>query len=182
MTARLCASHAGLATSLLPPRRYAQNLGAGMPAIPQNVDEATRDTSRALTLCKRWDAISEPGCSINEQLFHDFDRRNNRRRSVLNCAIPLSRAAKLTDFRMPDGWDLDRCIQSSVGFGGPGGGIPVGLETWSYSPQIRPVRQLSPLQPLPGGPQSLVRIPTHFGQRSDFSRTVIRFNPDTDPI
>jgi hypothetical protein len=27
-----------------------------------------------------------------------------------------------------------------------------------------------------------VRIPTHFGQRSDFSRTVIRFNPDTDPI
>jgi hypothetical protein len=27
-----------------------------------------------------------------------------------------------------------------------------------------------------------VRIPTHFGQRSDFSRTVIRFNSDAVPI
>jgi hypothetical protein len=29
---------------------------------------------------------------------------------------------------------------------------------------------------------SLVRIPTHFGQQSDFSRTVIRSNSDTRPI
>jgi hypothetical protein len=27
-----------------------------------------------------------------------------------------------------------------------------------------------------------LRIPTHFGQRSDFDRTVIRFNSDTRPI
>jgi hypothetical protein len=27
-----------------------------------------------------------------------------------------------------------------------------------------------------------VRIPTHFGQQSDFGRTVIRFNSDTRPI
>jgi hypothetical protein len=30
--------------------------------------------------------------------------------------------------------------------------------------------------------QLKVRIPTHFGQRSDFSRTVIRFNSDAVPI
>jgi len=27
-----------------------------------------------------------------------------------------------------------------------------------------------------------VRIPTHFGQQSDFNRTVIRFNSDSRPI
>jgi hypothetical protein len=32
------------------------------------------------------------------------------------------------------------------------------------------------------GWRHLLRIPTHFGQRSDFDRTVIRFNSDTRPI
>jgi hypothetical protein len=107
----------------------------------------------------RWDAITEPGWEVNQTTFRNFNRRHEHRREVLNCAIPMARAEQLTDFQLPANWDFDRCLQASIGLGGPQGRLPVGLENWSYTPHIRPVAQLPFLQPLPKEHANLKRSP-----------------------
>lgn len=99
-------------------------------------------------LRERWNAIVEPASGYNQEAFRRFDERHGHR-AVLNCAVPLARAKSLTDFAMPPTWDLDRCIQAGVGFGGPQGRMPPGLENWRYEPKIRPVPQLPHLKSLP---------------------------------
>lgn len=104
----------------------------------------------------RWEAVAEPAWECNQAVFADFHRRNGYRRSVLNCAIPLARAKGLTDFTMPAGWDADKSLIASVGFGAK---LPAGLENWSYTPKIQAVRQLSQLKALPKEHSTLMRSP-----------------------
>ena len=62
----------------------------------------------------------------------------------------------LTDFTMPEGWDADKSLIASVGFGAK---LPPGLENWSYTPKIQAVRQLPQLKALPQGAQHLDALP-----------------------
>ena len=71
------------------------------------------------TMKDRWEAVAEPAWECNQAAFQDFFRRHGHRRNVLNCAIPLARAKALTDFTMPQGWNLDKSLIASVGFGAP---------------------------------------------------------------
>jgi hypothetical protein len=104
----------------------------------------------------RWTGIAEYGWQGTQNMFEEFDRATNRRRSVLNCAIPPARAFALVDFALSQGWSLDKCLRSGVGFGCP---IPEGLEGWSYRPKIQAVPQLPQLKPLPEEHRPLMRSP-----------------------
>ena len=82
----------------------------------------------------RWEAVAEPAWECNQAVFADFYRNHGHRRNVLNCAIPISRAKALTDFTMPEGWDLDKSLIASVGFGAK---LPTGLEAGATRPRSR---------------------------------------------
>jgi hypothetical protein len=94
----------------------------------------------------RWDGVREPAWECNQKVFADFHRQHGYRRNVLNCAIPLARAKALTDFTMPEGWNLDKSLIASVGFGAK---LPPGLESWRYTPKIRAVKQFPQMKELP---------------------------------
>lgn len=110
-------------------------------------------------LKNRWDSLIEPDWARNQEIFQGLHKRLGHRRNVLNCAVPLARAKELTDFRMPEGWNLDKCLQTSVGFGGPGGRLPEGLENWKYTAHIKPVPQLPQMKQLSPEHATLVRSP-----------------------
>jgi len=74
---------------------------------------------KAFPMADRWEAVAEPARECNQAVFRDFFQRHGHRRNVLNCAIPSARAKALTDFTMPEGWNLDKSLIASVGFGGP---------------------------------------------------------------
>ena len=103
---------------------------------------------------KRWDAIVEPDWEENQRVFSRFCAGNGANRNVLNCAVPLARARQLTDFQMPAGWSLDKCLVTS----GLGGFVP-GLEDWRYTPHIRPEAQLPQMVELPKEHADLTRSP-----------------------
>jgi hypothetical protein len=107
-------------------------------------------------LNSRWEAVREPAWECNQTVFADFHRRHGYRRNVLNCAIPFARAKTLTDFTMPQGWNLDKSLIASVGFGAK---LPVGLENWSYTPKIHAVKQLPQMKDLPREHSTLIRSP-----------------------
>jgi len=88
---------------------------------------------KAFPMADRWEAVAEPAWECNQAVFRDFFQRHGHRRNVLNCAIPSARAKALTDFTMPEGWNLDKSLIASVGFGAP---LPPGLENWSCTPKI----------------------------------------------
>jgi hypothetical protein len=104
----------------------------------------------------RWEAVAEPAWECNQAVFRDFFQRHGHRRNVLNCAIPMARAKVLTDFTMPQGWDLDKSLIASVGFGAK---LPPGLENWSYTPKIQAVRQLPQMKEIPKEHSTLMRSP-----------------------
>lgn len=79
---------------------------------------------------RRWDAIVEPGHQTTEAAFSRFRSVSRASRRVLNCAVPLGRVRQLTDFTMPAGWSVDKCLVTS-GLGS----FPPGLAEWSYAPQ-----------------------------------------------
>lgn len=115
-------------------------------------------TSMNLPQEQRWAAIAEPGWEVNPQIFAEFHRRT-RRRNVLSCAVPLTRAKVLTDFVMPAGWNADKCIEAGIGLGGYQGKLPPGLENWDYTPHIAPVPQMPWLKPIPKEHENLLRSP-----------------------
>jgi hypothetical protein len=104
----------------------------------------------------RWDAVREPAWECNQDVFAEFHRRHGYRRNVLNCAIPLARAKTLTDFTMPQSWNLDKSLIASVGFGAR---LPAGLENWSYTPKIQVVKQLPQMKELPREHSTLMHSP-----------------------
>ena len=63
-------------------------------------------------LRERWAYIAEPGWEVNREV---FNRVGRRRTKVLNCAIPLAHAKRLTDTVFPAGWHADKCLVASVG-------------------------------------------------------------------
>ena len=103
---------------------------------------------------KRWDAIVEPDWEENQRVFSRFYAGNGANRNVLNCAVPLARARQLTDFQMPAGWSLDKCLVTS----GLGRFVP-GLEDWRHTPHIRPEAQLPQMVELPKEHADLTRSP-----------------------
>jgi hypothetical protein len=108
------------------------------------------------TMKDRWGAVAEPAWECNQAVFQDFFQRHGQRRRVLNCAIPFARAKTLTDFAMPEGWDADKSLIASVGFGAK---LPVGLENWSYTPKIQALKQLPQMKELPKEHSTLMRSP-----------------------
>ena len=104
----------------------------------------------------RWNAVCEPAWECNQAAFAEFERRHGHRRNVLNCAIPLARAKVLTDFAIPEDWNLDKSLIASVGFGAK---LPAGLENWSYTPKMQAVRQLPQLKALPREHSALMHSP-----------------------
>jgi hypothetical protein len=104
----------------------------------------------------RWDAVREPAWECNQDVFAEFHRRHGYRRNVLNWAIPFARAKTLTDFTMPQGWNLDKSLIASVGFGAR---LPAGLENWSYTPKIQAVKQLPQMKELPREHSTLMHSP-----------------------
>ena len=108
------------------------------------------------TMNNRWAAVAEPAWECNQAVFQDFFQRRGHRRNVLNCAIPSARAKVLTDFTMPEGWDADKSLIASVGFGAK---LPPGLENWSYAPKIQAVKQLPQMKELPTEHSTLMRSP-----------------------
>jgi len=96
-------------------------------------------------LRQRWDAVAEPAYQINDSVFGQFLGNARATRQVLNCATPVTRGKNLTDFAYPSGWDLNKCLISSVGRGK----LPADLEQWDYEPQIQAVPQLPCFKALP---------------------------------
>jgi hypothetical protein len=96
-------------------------------------------------LFERWHSVAEPAHQLSQTTFEQFLRKRHASRVVFNCATPLARAMSLTDFDYPDGWNLDKCLISSVGLGKR----PEGLEDWDYVPAIRAVPQLPCFKSLP---------------------------------
>jgi hypothetical protein len=108
------------------------------------------------TMRARWGGLAEYGWQGTQNVFEEFERTAWHRRTVLNCAIPPARAFALVDFEMPEGWSLDKCLRSGIGFGAP---LPEGLEGWSYQPKIQAAPQLPQLKELPQEHRSLMRSP-----------------------
>ena len=104
----------------------------------------------------RWEAVREPAWECNQAVFADFYRRHGHRRNVLNCAIAPARARVLTNFTMPEGWDADKSLIASVGFGAE---LPPGLEKWSYTPKIQAVKQLPQMKDLSREHSTLAHSP-----------------------
>jgi len=100
---------------------------------------------------ERWAYIAEPGCEINQEV---FNRSGRRRTKVLNCAISLPQAKRLTDAVFPAGWDANKCLIASVGRK-----ARPELENWEYTPQIRAVSQPPYFKSLPPEHSLLVRSP-----------------------
>jgi hypothetical protein len=103
-----------------------------------------RECNRPSSLEERWQAVSQPGSHETEKCFARFLGGPNRNRTILNCAIPISRALELTRFALPSGVTAADCLSSSVT-----GRFPDALGDWSYTPKIQAVPQLPYMHPLP---------------------------------
>jgi len=106
-------------------------------------ESASQSSFQPFTLSERWEAICEPASEVTARSFLDFSRRANRPRTVLNCAIPLARAKQLTNFQMPEGWDIHKCLMSSQGK------LEPGLENWNYQTALQPATQNKLMHRLP---------------------------------
>ena len=115
-----------------------------------NFNELERDKS----LLGRWDAIALPGAEHTENAFSKYLQIFGKQRNVLNCAIPLTRAKSLTDFQLPDGLDIQACIEASVT-----GNFPDALRDWKYQPIIKAETQLPQMAQLPAEHASLIKAP-----------------------
>ncbi len=100
---------------------------------------------------ERWMAITEPGWEINQTV---FNRTERNRTKVLNCAIPLAQAKRLTEASYPPGWDASKCLAAGVGRK-----ARPELANWNYEPRIRAEAQLPHFKTLPDEHKSLVRSP-----------------------
>jgi hypothetical protein len=109
---------------------------------------------KPFSMAERWDAIREPGAEFTTQAFTDFESCHGGRRTVLNCAIPLARAKRLTDFQFPAGTNLNDCLVASGR-----GRFPSSLADWNYDPQIRAATQLPQMAMLPPQFASLKNSP-----------------------
>lgn len=96
----------------------------------------------------------EPGSESTAQVFSDFVRTQRSQLTVLNCAIPLSRAKLLTDIDFPAATNLDACLVSSGS-----GRFPQALVDWKYEPRIQTATQLPNLRALPPQYSSLKNSP-----------------------
>jgi hypothetical protein len=120
----------------------------------QSVAQAPVTTSEPFSLAERWEAVREPGSEVTTQIFADFTRRQNGRRTVLNCAIPPARAKYLTDFEFPSETTVHDCLVASGT-----GRFPPALKEWKYKSQIQPATQLLHMRTLPTQPASLQNLP-----------------------
>jgi hypothetical protein len=101
-------------------------------------------TNEPFSMSERWDAVREPCSELTTQIFSNFTHRQDPRRTVLNCAIPLTRAKQLTDFAFPSGTTLHDCLVASGS-----GCFPQALGDWKYKHQICPATQLAQMRMLP---------------------------------
>ena len=115
----------------LPPLPHSAKTGredASRKTLLRQKDKVNNDLQND-TFRERWAYIAEPGWEVNQEI---FTRVGHRRTKVLNCAIPLTQAKRLTDAVFPPGWDADKCLVASVGRK-----ARPELENWEYTPQIR---------------------------------------------
>jgi hypothetical protein len=134
---------------LAPPWRHpAQHSNKAMNSIINHESPASS------SLEERWQAVSQPGSHETEGCFARFLGGPNRNRTILNCAIPITRALELTRFSLPSGVTAADCLASSVT-----GRFPDALRDWSYTPKIQAVPQLPYMHPLPREYASLKSVP-----------------------
>ena len=112
------------------------------------------ELERDKPLLERWDTITLPGDEHTENAFSKHLQVFGKQRQVLNCAIPLARAKTLTDFQLPEGVDLQACIEASVT-----GHFPNALRDWKYQPVIKAETQLPQMAELPAEHASLIKAP-----------------------
>jgi len=112
------------------------------------------ELERDKPLLERWDTITLPGDEHTENAFSKYLQVFGKQRQVLNCAIPLARAKTLTDFQLPEGVDLQACIEASVT-----GHFPNALRDWKYQPIIKAETQLPQMAELPAEHASLIKAP-----------------------
>jgi len=105
-------------------------------------------------LLERWETIAIPGGEHTERAFAKYLQTFGRRKVVLNCAIPLTRAKTLTDFQLPAGLSIQDCITASVT-----GKLPEALNGWKYQPLIRHDTQMPQMASLPAERASLIGNP-----------------------
>lgn len=102
----------------------------------------------------RWDAIANPGGEHTENALNGILRNGRGRGSVLNCAIPLTRALSLTEFTLPVGLTAEDCISASAT-----GVLPASLLDWKYQPKIGAVPQLPHMKEIPAKYRRLHELP-----------------------
>jgi hypothetical protein len=112
------------------------------------------DLERDKPLLERWDTITLPGDEHTENAFSKYLQVFGKQRQVLNCAIPLARAKTLTDFQLPEGVDIQACIEASAT-----GHFPNALRDWKYQPIIKAETQLPQMAQLPVEHASLIKAP-----------------------
>jgi hypothetical protein len=112
------------------------------------------ELERDKPLLERWNTIALPGDEHTENAFSKYLQVFGKQRQVLNCAIPLARAKTLTDFQLPEGVDLQACIEASVT-----GHFPNALRDWKYQPVIKAETQLPQMAELPAEHASLIKTP-----------------------
>jgi len=105
-------------------------------------------------LLERWDTITLPGDEHTENAFSKYLHVFGKQRNVLNCAIPIARAKTLTDFQLPEGVDVQACIEAAVT-----GHFPNALRDWKYQPIIKAETQLPQMAQLPAEHASLIKAP-----------------------
>ena len=93
---------------------------------------------------EQWNAVAQPGAQFTEQSLTHFIRGRGRGRTVLNCAVPMTRAHALMDFQLPSGLTAGDCIAASVT-----GNFPEALQGWEYELKFQPERQLQQMVTLP---------------------------------
>lgn len=102
-----------------------------------------------------WDGLTTGGSWANQPFFDRFLQTPGRNKRVLNCAVPLTRALRLTETTLPANWDVSKCLRGSMGLGF----ALAGLKGWEYTPKIRAVPQPPYLQPLPNEYSDLMKSP-----------------------
>ena len=112
------------------------------------------ELERDKPLLERWNTITLPGGEHTENAFSKYLQVFGKQRNVLNCAIPLARAKTLTDFQLPEGVDLQACIEALVT-----GHFPNALRDWKYQPVIKAETQLPQMAELPAEHASLIKAP-----------------------
>lgn len=103
---------------------------------------------------QRWNLIVEPGHQATEAAFSRLRSVSGSNRRVLNCAVPLGRARQLTDFTMPPGLSVDKCLVTSGSGSFPPGWL---IGTTSQKSGLRPSCLKWPLSPESTGNSSSTR-------------------------